>query len=125
MANKANPTSGYARSIYHKLTGERIYLDHQYEDRSRNAKTNTAAVKEEISIFPNPTMDEYITVSLDVKESTTGYSANLYNMVGEIIEIKVLNSGNNIIDLGDNSNILFVIIYKDGEVVKTEKLLRL
>ena len=46
-------------------------------------------------------------------------------MIGEVIETKTLNTGNNQIDLGDKSSILFIKVLKDGEVIKTEKVVRL
>ncbi|MFT6338742.1 MAG: hypothetical protein ACJATI_005519 [Halioglobus sp.] len=125
MGNGNNPTSGYARSLYHKLTGERIIIDHQYRSRTRSAKSGVGLEQEEISIFPNPTVDRYITVALDTKERTSDYSVYLYNMIGEVIETKTLNTGNNQIYLGDKSSILFITILKDGEVIKTEKVVRL
>jgi hypothetical protein len=125
MGNGNNPTSGYARSLYHKLTGERIIIDHQYRSRTRGAKSSTGQGQEKISIFPNPVLDGYITIALDTKGITSDYSVNLYNMIGEVIESITLNAGNNQIDLGDKSGILFITTLKNGEVIKTEKVVKL
>jgi ribosomal protein L11 methylase PrmA len=46
-------------------------------------------------------------------------------MIGEVIESITLNAGNNQIDLGDKSGILFITTLKNGEVIKTEKVVKL
>ncbi|MFT4536040.1 MAG: hypothetical protein ACJA1A_002060 [Saprospiraceae bacterium] len=46
----------------------------------------------------------------------------LHNMMGEVIETKTLNAGNNQFDLGDTSSLLFIKIQRNGEVIKNEKV---
>lgn len=46
-------------------------------------------------------------------------------MLGELVETKTLKAGNNQVDLGDKSNILFITIHENGEIIRTEKIMRI
>jgi len=125
LAKDNNPISGYARSLYHKLTGEKVLLDHNYNSRTRNNKSDKRKANEEIVIFPNPTSDRFTTIELDPKSKNIDYSVSLYDMNGSLINTKSLKLGSNQIDLEDKLGLFLIAIYKNGEVIKTEKLLRL
>ena len=78
-----------------------------------------------ISIFPNPTAQDYITISLDQVESFTDYSVRVYNLLGKLITTQSLSNPLTKINLGNEKGVLIFTIIKNGTVIKTEKIVRL
>ena len=125
MGKRSNPTSGYARSLYYRLTGERIYVDYEHVNNAVSPKSRNATTKDEIDIFPNPVTQNFITISLNIIEPTADYTVSVHNIFGKHITTKRVNNGVSKVNVGEEKGILIVMVIKNEKVLSTKKVVKL
>jgi len=126
-AMAANELSGYARSIYYALTGERlrIPLSHTIHTEPRTSNfTNFSAGT--IASYPNPvTGDEHI-VDINTKVHDQKYVISVRDIMGRVLKTVNGVQGNNILDMTDISNGIYIVeVMAGNERVFTTKVVRL
>lgn len=126
-AMATNELSGYARSIYYALTGERlrIPLSHtiQTEPRTSNFINFSAGT---IASYPNPvTGDEHI-VEINTKVYDQKYVISVRDIMGRVLKTVNGGQGDNILDMTDISNGIYIVeVMAGNERVFTTKVVRL
>lgn len=100
-------------------------VDYQHVDPTINPRTRSVIEKEDISIYPNPTVDNFVNISINQMHDGAVYSTKVYNAVGALIVNEVLENDTKTIDVGNEVGIKFIIIFKDGEIISSEKIVRI
>ncbi|MEE9438636.1 MAG: T9SS type A sorting domain-containing protein, partial [Saprospiraceae bacterium] len=118
-----NPTSGYSKSLYYKLTGDRILVNFTHLDGS-DSKTREIKEIDKITIYPNPISDEYINVSIDKLESESIYTVSVYNTMGKMVITQRIADVDTRLDIGHTKGLYIISLNKDGKTIKTEKIVK-
>jgi len=125
IGKRKTPTSGYARSLIYKLTGEVVEIEYDHvngRSMNRNEKVEAADL---ISIYPNPISDKYFTINFKKYNPRSNYKILVKNTVGEEILDQKITEQNTRFDIFDVKGILFISIIKNGKIVSVEKIVRL
>ena len=126
-AMAANELSGYTRSIYYELTGERlrISLSHTAPSLPRSSNFSTL-VEGKISSYPNPVTGNQHIVDINTNVYDQKFVINVRDVMGRIIKSIDGQKGENIIDMSDISNGIYIVEVMSGnDRVFTTKVVRL
>jgi hypothetical protein len=125
VSTDKNPYSGYIRSIYYKLTGERIDIDFEH----LNGKSSTRAVVKNpvsrLSVFPNPINDDYFNISIDEFSTDLEYTIKISSLDGRVLENTIISDVNSRIDINGNKGVYIVQLFENNKLVSTQKLVKL
>lgn len=126
-AMQPNELSGYIRSIYHALTGERISIVLPHTNLSGQGITNTIESQvDKISSYPNPVIDDEHIVFIPEIEVENKISINLIDMTGRIIESISGHSGENRLDMSHVPLGLYIVeVVSDDIRIYTTKVVKL
>lgn len=119
--------AGFARKVYHILTGERISLDVPMYDDPRGNTRNAENSDNLIDIYPNPSVSnsEVMVELVSDLFSDRPLSIRIYTGQGVLImEDKLINK-RQILSISDHKGLLFVTIEREGEVIHSQKLIKL
>jgi hypothetical protein len=126
VARDKNPYSGYTRSIYYKLTGERINIEFEHLDGS---KSNTRAISKKmdsrLNVFPNPVIDNYFHVSIDEFSHDSKYLIKILSLDGKVIESTNISENIIRININENQGVFIVQLFENNELVSTQKLVKI
>lgn len=116
------PLSVYSRTIYYKLTGEIVNVD-KFTDEELDARSvnNTNSVVNVIKVSPNPTSN-----FINITSKLPTYKLEVFNQLGKSIISKTL-SYDDIVDLSLNHSGVYIFVFKniEGNIIKTEKIIKL
>lgn len=120
------PLSGFARTVYYELTGERQFItvpmfNQTLHNREISAKSNL------ISIYPNPSIKN-ANINIDIGSKlglTNDFEVVIYNSQGSVIYAETLQVGNHSISLDDQKGLFFVKVTSMGKTIHTDKIIRL
>lgn len=127
IGEKINPLSGYARSLYEVLTGERIELRVPVLRQSKRSG-NLDNDKEQIDIYslPNPINNDRHIIYFTDEGKNSNYSIKVFDMNGRIVlEKEQINSKQYLISTSSwEKGIYFLSVSNDiGEQVYNKKLI--
>jgi hypothetical protein len=99
LGNKTTPVSGFARSLYYKLTGEKlpitfIHSEQKLEPRSIPKKHS----KSNIVTYPNPVQGNVYHIDISEPNNNAIYQVKMYNLQGVLLQKSEIK-GNGLHDL--------------------------
>jgi hypothetical protein len=95
-------------------------ISESQKDSLKQSDSEVARVR----VYPNPVQENFLYISLGT-EKDASYSARIFNLIGRVVENKILNKGQNSIDLTDfKEGIYFVDIIEDGKTIHSLKIIR-
>ncbi|HLF62598.1 MAG TPA: T9SS type A sorting domain-containing protein, partial [Saprospiraceae bacterium] len=124
---KFNPYAGYARSIFYLLTRQWIERDFEHLDSTVTQRISAVkerpAVNESVIVFPNPSDENQVSVSIGNFDPARIYRVNVYTLLGEIINTEVLTNASDQVLLGDMPGIYFLVVLKDDRIVSSKRII--
>ncbi|MDF1695369.1 MAG: T9SS type A sorting domain-containing protein [Saprospiraceae bacterium] len=125
--NKRLELAGFARKVYHLLTGERIFLDVPMYDDPRGATREVEEAVTKFNIYPNPSIQNAdLTIEVDADFlSEINPVFKVYNAQGQLLIANTLRNKQQTVVMPDLSGLLFISIERDGAVLHSQKLIRL
>ncbi len=126
VARDKNPYSGYVRSIYYKLTGEKIKIEFVHLD---GTKSTTRAISNNtdsrLIVYPNPLDGEYFTISIDEFDFNSKYSIVIRSIDGRIVTEAKLDNAENQINIDKKRGVFLIQLFENNALISTEKLVKL
>lgn len=125
--NKRLELAGFVRKVYHQLTGERILLDVPMYDDPRGDIREAKEAETKVNIYPNPSIQNAdLTIEVDGDFLTDiNPVIKVYNAQGQLLISNALRNKRQTMVMPDQSGLLFITIDRDGEVIHSQKLIRL
>jgi len=119
--------AGFARKLYHKLTGERIFLEVPLYNDPRGATREVGESSSLVNIYPNPSVhNSDITLEIDVDIlAEYDYDIKVYSAQGDFLMEDKIRYKRQILSISDHKGLLLVTVERDGEIIHTQKLIRL
>ena len=124
---KAHSYSGYARSLYYVLTGNRVPVNltksnGQSTPRSKS-KLNTFDAMSQLSVYPNPVRGGEVTVDLS-KHTENIFSVHLVDLQGRVLinKVDVANEKINLNVANLKEGIYFISYFLNGDMQGVEKI---
>jgi secreted trypsin-like serine protease len=126
-AMAANELSGYTRSIYYALTGERLKIQLSHTNHSEPRTSNYINLPEgKISSYPNPVTGNQHIVDINTNVYNQKYVINVRDIMGRIMKSVGGQQGENLIDMADISNGIYIVeVLSGNDRVFTTKVVRL
>lgn len=120
IGSKTDPLAGYARSLYHYFTGEKIDLGLEDDDElneSRIIQKNGDATDDQVKLFPNPFSD-FITVEYSLANDSR---LEIFNAVGQLVWSEDYDNGegSETIDMSKMKPGIYLIVIKERTTEKT------
>lgn len=129
IAKSENEWSGFARTIYYVLTGEKIKIDlpHLIPANPRSRVETNAENSIVIQSYPNPVSNgEQHIVNIQAENGNTQYQISLFDMMGKEVISKKAKNGENALDLNTfNKGIFILEVTTDGKQIYSNKLIKL
>jgi|GEM_PF-4723611 len=125
MCTKENPYSGYARSVYYLLTGEKVKIDLPHIDGNvsfQRGKMDDGL--EEISIYPNPLYEKNLEIEVQVRDHNDSYEYDIISSIGKMVQKGNILSSKTSLIMDISSGFYLVRIFKNGKLIRTEKLIK-
>lgn len=122
LAQQPHPSSGYARSLYRLLAGDRLPYNLPVLNGIRNITRNgseTSNLKNDFMISPNPTTDQLFVTSIDARATT--HEMKVVNLNGIIQNSVSFDQRSGVVDVSNLPKGIYIIkIYstKGQETVK-------
>lgn len=122
-----NQLSGFARPVYYFLADEVVTLPksdlntnhHNIEE----TLTRQKADQDQISVYPNPLVDEQITLNWKNEEDTASGVIEIQDFAGRVIKSVSIINGQNVIDItGTPKGILLLSLKVKGKILQSLKL---
>lgn len=126
-AMAANELSGYARSIYYALTGERLRVQLSHTNHSEPRTSNYNSLQEgKISSYPNPVTGNEHIVDINTNVYDQKYVINVKDVMGRIMKSENGGHGENVLDMADVTNGIYIIeVMLGNDRLFTTKVVRL
>ena len=124
-ANAKNPYSGYARSIYYRLTGEIIEIELPHIDKEQILPRGTNANNSDVEIFPNPVYTNEVYLDISDFDNKAVYKLRISSIDGRLIVESVVNEATSTFNLKEEVGVFILQLVKNDEEIKSEKLVRL
>lgn len=123
----ANELSGYARSIYYALTGERLRVQLSHTNHSEPRTSNYNSLQEgKISSYPNPVTGNEHIVDINTNVYDQKYVINVKDVMGRIMKSENGGHGENVLDMADVTNGIYIIeVMLGNDRLFTTKVVRL
>ena len=123
-----NQLSGFARTVYYLLSNEVIKLPkashgeiHSNQAPIVNRKDRTS--RDVISVYPNPLIDEQISLQWNTGDTDTKGVIIIRNFSGKKVKSVNIKNGENVIDIqGSPKGLLLLSLEVDGKLVQTMKV---
>jgi hypothetical protein len=126
VARDKNPYSGYVRSIYYKLTGEKIKIEFVHLDGTRSTTREISKnTDSKLIVYPNPLDGEYFTASIDEYDLNSKYSIVIRSIDGRIVTEAKLDNTENQININKEKGIFLIQLFENDALISTEKLVKL
>ncbi len=129
VGEKRLPLSGFARTVYYSLTGDRHFITVPAYDGAPHSRVVKQDVdKHMVRVYPNPSLaDEALRIYIDGNEEKEDtYALEIYNSEGELILEDLLSMGGNEVKIDATyKGLLFVRIKNRDKIIYADKLLRL
>jgi hypothetical protein len=127
MAKAENEWSGFARTIYYLITGQRIKIDLPHlipvTPRSRNISSSESI---EIQSYPNPVFNNEHVVLISTENINSKLMINVKDAMGQKVISKVGHVGENILDFeNSNAGLFFLEVVSEGRPVFINKVIKL
>ena len=123
------PLSGFARTAYYWLTGDRHFITvPAYDGTPHNRKVANEVDKEKVSIYPNPSKsDEAIRISIEtLGDEHNKYTIEVYQSTGELILKENISSGESHIKVESHLKGLFFVRIKDQDkTIFSDRIIRI
>jgi len=126
-----NPLAGYARTVFYKLTGERITRDFIHTDSTvipRNSDVTTSVdtqISVEFHVWPNPVTGQDVEISFEGANPEKEYVLVVYDALGVLRSATTVSNEVIYVPIGDATGIYFVCLFQDGERIHTKKVVRI
>lgn len=127
-----NSLSGYARTIFYKITGERItrnfiHIDSTVTPRSNNESfvEDVSRISTEFDIWPNPMTSQNLNIRLNNTAPDKEYLLVVYDAFGKMHYSAPVTSGNSSLPICDVPGIYMVCLLQDGEMIRTKKVIKI
>lgn len=125
LGDKTSPISGFARSLYYKLTGEKMPIIFIYGGGETGIRTKKDVIEDElVKIYPNPTSD---LLHIDIKlEVDTKYTYDIMDTQGRIVKSGSLRGvGQSTLDVNSlPRGMYFINILNDEYSVAVQKFIK-
>ena len=128
LGNKTTPVSGFARSLYYKLTGEKmpitfIHSERNVVPRSIPEKQN----KSNIVTYPNPVQGNVYHVDISEPNTNAIYQVKMYNLQGNVVQqLSITGNGQHDIDISTiNAGMYLLSVESSGISVYNTKFVKI
>lgn len=128
IAKSENELSGYARTIYYLLTGQRIQVDlpHLRPVIPRTKSDSQSEATEIIKAYPNPVAGSEYFIDIPHNENTNHYVIQLSDLSGRELVNQKGNPGVNSLIIDQCASGVYILkVTKNGSKVMTQKVVRL
>lgn len=122
---RKHPLAGFARSVYHTITGQKIpvtltHLNGNTQTRSKNNIEPNVTTK----IYPNPTDQQRFTIEMSDFDPNTQYQCTILDIFGQVVGQSNLSQSTQDIRLQNAvAGIYIVKISNFDKIVHVEKLI--
>lgn len=128
LGNKTTPISGYARSLYYKLTGEKLPITFIHSERNAVPRSITEKQSNSnIKTYPNPVQGNVY--HIDITESYTNaiFQVKIYNLQGILIQkSEIKGNGQHDVDISAfNTGMYLLSIESSGINVYNTKFVKI
>jgi hypothetical protein len=132
VAQGQNPLAGYARSVFCLLTGERIPVNLPHLDGTVTPRSNESATENQhysfypkrISVFPNPTDQSSVEISINHFVAEGNYEASVYDIFGRMIAAQTIFGVTESIHIGNQPGVYFIRIAENGRVLGSTRVIK-
>ncbi len=127
LGNKTTSVSGFARSLYYKLTGERLPITFIHSERSLEPRSNNSSTTiSNIMSYPNPVSGDTYYVSISERSEQTTYQIKIYNTQGSLMRsFDVTGNGQHNVDISTlNTGMYLLSIEASGMNVYNSKFVK-
>ncbi len=125
LGDKTTPISGFARSLYYKLTGEKIPLNFIYSDDETEIRAKKDVLEDElVRIYPNPASD---LLHIDIKlEVDTKFTYDIMDTQGRIMKSgSLLGASQSILDISSlPKGMYFINILNEEQSISVQKIVK-
>lgn len=120
FANSQVPSKGYARSLYHLLTGDNVPISIPQLPSPQNLLSSIQdQSNKEILFFPNPA-NEKLTIRL---RNHLSAKISVVDLFGRVFYEKLHHQPNSEINVSNLKNGVYLVSIEEGEIIKTSKLI--
>ena len=126
-----NPLAGYARTVFYKLTRERITRDFIHTDSTitpRNISEikslSESSIQIELDVWPNPVSENTIDIRVGNANPEKKYQLAAIDVFGKIHTKVPLTISLSSVQIGDAPGIYMVCLLQDGEIIITKKVIK-
>ena len=126
-----NPLAGYARTVFYKLTGERIVRDFIHTDSTVTPRSSNEILPSddsrkmvEFHVWPNPVIDHSVDIYLENADPDLEYKVVCYDAFGALRSTSSVSNENINFPISDTPGIYIVCLWQDGQLIHTKKIIR-
>lgn len=127
-----NPLAGYARTVFYKLTGERITRDFIHTDNTVTPRSSSefltsddSAISVDIHIWPNPVTSREANIQLENAELGKEYVLVIYNAIGTERSTTIVSSEITQAPICDIPGIYIICLLQNGELIQVKRVVRI
>lgn len=128
LGNKTSPVSGFARSLYYKLTGEKLPISFVHSDHSLEPRTiSKVDPQTNILTYPNPVQGNTYHVSITDREAKASYQVKIYNLQGNMMkQVEIRGNGQHDVNISTfNAGMYLLTLESLGVNVYNTKFVKL
>ncbi len=111
LGNKTTPVSGFARSLYYKLTGEKLPITFIHSDRNVVPRSiHEKQSKSNIITYPNPVQGSIYNIDISEPNSNTTYQVKVFNLQGNLIhQLEIKGNGQHNVDISNINGGMYLL----------------
>jgi hypothetical protein len=83
-----------------------------------------ADTKRLVTLYPNPSNGEVVTISIDSFDLSTGYKYSVYNLLGESVFSGKINAKETVLSNSLNAGVYIVSISNNKEIIENIKWIK-
>ena len=121
-----------ARTVFYKLTGERITRDFIHTDSTVTPRssseilpTNSSEVSIDIHVWPNPLTGHGADIQLLNSDPEKEYVLVIYDATGTVRATSSVTDEISHVTISDTPGIYFICLLQNGELIQTKKVVRI
>lgn len=128
LGNKTTPISGFARSLYYKLTGEKLPITFIHSERNVVPRSiSEKQIKSNIVTYPNPVQGNVYHIDISDSYSNIIYQVKIYNLQGnEVQQLNIIGNGQHDVDISTiNAGMYILSVESSGINVYNTKFVKI
>lgn len=128
LGNKTTPVSGFARSLYYKLTGEKLPITFIHSEQNPEPRTIPYKHdKSNIVTYPNPVQGNVYHIDISEPNTNAIYQVKIYNLQGVLLQkLEIKGNGQHDLDISTfNAGMYLLSVESSGINVYNTKFVKI